>query len=86
VTARPEEHADLENRLQHHPPQSEAVAELHTAVRQGCLNLGHWLLDTLPAGRHRSLALTSLQETMMWANAAVACDQVILGVRPTDRA
>ena len=28
----------------------------------------------LPAGRHLSLAQTALQEALMWANAAVACD------------
>jgi hypothetical protein len=28
----------------------------------------------LPKGRHASLAQTALQEALMWANAAVACD------------
>lgn len=39
-----------------------------------------WLERNLPPGRHASLALTALEESMHWANAAVACDTVSDGV------
>lgn len=74
MPATTQEHVDLANRLAHHPPVSEAVAQLHAEVRLRVGELGHWLLDNVPDGRHRSLALTSVQEAMMWANAAIACD------------
>lgn len=69
-----QQHVDLGNRLAHHPPATEAIAELHAEVRARVGELAHWLLDNVPAGQHQSLALTAAQETMMWANAAVACD------------
>lgn len=73
MTATDQEHDDLENRLGYHPA-TPATGPVHAEVRSRLLDLGRWLLDNVPAGRHRSLALTAVQETMMWANAAVACD------------
>lgn len=65
---------EILNRFAFHPatevtgPQHDRVralfSELATEITQGLV----------PAGRHQSLALTSLQESMMWCNAAVACD------------
>lgn len=73
MTGTQQEHDDLDNRLGFHPA-TRATGRLHDAVRGEALAFGHWLLDNVPAGRHRELALTAVQEAMMWANAAVACD------------
>lgn len=64
---------ELENRFGYHPA-TPATGPVHDRVRNEFLMLARWLVDTIPAGRHQSLALTSLQESMMWSNAAVACD------------
>lgn len=74
MTATQAEHDDLQNRLSYHPPATPAIAEKHDQVRTLHLSLGHWILDNVPPGRHRSLALTAVQEAMIWSNAAVACD------------
>jgi hypothetical protein len=66
-------HEDVDNRFALHPP-TDRTGPKHNAVREQHRQLAHWILDNVPAGRQRSLALTALQESMMWANAAVACD------------
>lgn len=64
--------ADLSNRFAYHKPPDEATANLHSVVRGECLRVAAWLNDVLPEGREKSLAITHLEETMMWANAAIA--------------
>lgn len=49
-----------------------ATGPKHDEVRQRLRTLALWLLDDLPPCRERSLALTKLQEAMMFANAAIA--------------
>jgi len=62
---------DLTNRFAYHKP-SEAKAETHARVREGCLTLADWLNQVLPESREKSLAVTHLEEVMLWANAALA--------------
>jgi hypothetical protein len=63
---------DLELRFLYHPPASEDVRDLHAKVRAHCLDLARMLDFILPECRERSLAITHLEETMMWSNAAIA--------------
>jgi hypothetical protein len=64
---------DIENRFRYHPPTPETVAK-HEAIRSAIKTTAHFVAGQIPPGRHASLALTALQEAMMWANAAIACD------------
>jgi hypothetical protein len=64
---------DIENRFGFHPATAETGPQ-HDAVRAKFRALAHDLSCSLPNGRHQSLALTALQEAMMWSNAAIACD------------
>lgn len=64
---------DVKNRFAFHPA-TETTGPQHDALRADCLRLATKLQKTLPDGRHKSLALTALQEAMMWGNAAIACD------------
>jgi len=61
------------NRFEFHPA-TDATGWKHERAR----NLTHEVASNLSTlvsdGRHRSLMLTSLQEAMMWPNAAIACD------------
>lgn len=66
-------HNDWENRIGYHKPTKDIIP-MHVDVRSRILDLGHWLIDTLPDGREKSLALTHLQEASMWSNAAIACN------------
>lgn len=65
--------ADIEQRLSYHPASSPERQAQHEAVRAACKRLAHALDRIVPPGRHKALALTSVEESMHWANAAVAC-------------
>lgn len=63
---------DIENRFAFHPATTEEKRDAHTSVRQNCRVLADFLNDKLPEGREKSLAITHLEDTMMWANASLA--------------
>ena len=63
--------ADIVNRFSYHAPDADKV-KAHEFVRGLCRTLAAELDEELPAGREKSLALTKLEEAMMWANAAIA--------------
>ena len=44
----------------------------HSNVRFACREAAKLFLATVPAGREQSLAITKLEEAMMWANAGIA--------------
>jgi hypothetical protein len=66
------ESADLENRFGYHPPENDDRKVAHELVRERCLDLATAVLSLAPSSRERSLAVTSLEEAMFWANAAIA--------------
>lgn len=68
----------LSDRFAYHPADTEEKRVAHGNVRAMCRNLAEWLDVELPDSREKSLALTAVQEAMMWANAAVA-------IHPKDR-
>ena len=63
--------ADLDNMFGYHRATATSAPQ-HAEVRVQCLQLAHALNDLLPDGRDKSLAMTKLQETMHWANSAIA--------------
>ncbi len=64
--------ADIANRFQYHPADSDARKNAHEGVRIDCRTLADQLNDVLPEGREKALAMTKLEEVMFWANAAIA--------------
>lgn len=65
------DHGDLINRFSYHKPDGAKIV-LHADVRDRALDLALWLDTVLPDGREKSLAITHLEDAMMWANASVA--------------
>lgn len=63
---------DIRNRFAFHAATTEEKQDEHTSVRQNCHALALFLNDKLPEGREKSLAITHLEEVMMWGNAAIA--------------
>jgi hypothetical protein len=63
---------DLKHRFDYHPPRNQEVVEKHQDVRNHCHTLAQVLLDLIPDSREKSLAITKVEEVMMWANAAIA--------------
>lgn len=64
---------EILNRFRFHPA-TEVTGPMHDDVRTLFEGVAAVVLDRVPTGRHQSLALTALQEAMMWCNAAIACD------------
>lgn len=69
---------EIRRRLGFHPG-TELTAPLYQQNREEAIHLAEHFVHTCPPGRELALALTALQEALMWANAAVACDLAPLG-------
>ena len=61
----------LQHCLQHHFPDAGQMANIESN-RLECFNYGQAILRNCPPSRERSLALTKLEESLFWANAAIA--------------
>lgn len=66
------EKTDLENRFDYHPPRDDETRRNHEQVRAICLSAALDIDQLVPEGREKSLAVTKLEEAMMWANAGIA--------------
>ena len=73
-----QEMADLDKRFAYHKPVHDQP-ERYTHIRQAAGGLAHWLMSNCPASRELSLALTHLEETVMWANASIARNEPHVG-------
>lgn len=63
--------ADIDNRFTYHPPTPERV-KAHEAIRAAHKALALTIAEYVHPGREHSLALTNLEQSMFWANAAIA--------------
>jgi hypothetical protein len=58
-----------------HPPTDPRVTEALEAMAAATIALGDAIIDRVPVGREQSLALTNLEQTVMWARAGIARNQ-----------
>ena len=65
------EKAKAENNFSYHAPKGNQ-AERYENLRYGAKYLALNILNKCPDSRERSLALTKLEEAVMWANASIA--------------
>jgi hypothetical protein len=66
--------ADLENVFTYHAPFGNQTKR-YQVLRDTGKDLGKVILTCCPESRERSLAITKLREAVMWANAAIACNE-----------
>jgi len=64
--------ADLKNRFAYHAPKDEDTKIKHETIRDMCFVLAQNFNNLCPEGQEKSLAVTKVEEAMMWANAAIA--------------
>lgn len=63
--------ADLDKRFTYHSPKDDQPAR-YEAMREIARQFAQDICSFCPPSRERSLALTNLEEAVMWANAAIA--------------
>jgi len=63
--------ADINNRFMYHAPKP-GQNEKYISLRDQAGDLATEFLTLVPPSRERSLALTKLEEAVMWANAGIA--------------
>lgn len=61
----------IENNFSHHPPK-EGQPETYELIRGEAKKLAYIIDDNVPNSREKSLAMTNLEQTVFWANAAIA--------------
>lgn len=61
----------IANRFTYHPPKENQI-ERYNAIRAQGLKMAESIITLTPPGRERSIALTKLDELVMFMNAAVA--------------
>lgn len=62
---------ELKIRFTYHPPKGNQ-AEMYTDIRAIALTFAASINALAPESREKSLAMTKLEECVMWANAAIA--------------
>lgn len=66
--------AQIENSFVYHAPKTEQP-ERYEALRAQAKDLAYNLIRMVPPGRERALAITKLEESIMWANKGIACGE-----------
>lgn len=62
---------DLKNRFTYHAPSDDQRAK-YEALREVGLLMASMIESFCPTSRERSLAVTKVEEGVMWANASIA--------------
>lgn len=65
---------DVNNVFCYHAPHGDQ-ADRYVALREKAKELAVLIQTTTPDSREQSVALTNLQQTVMWANAAIAINE-----------
>lgn len=60
----------IEKNFTYHPPKGDQPQKYET-IRTEALNLAKFVNDLCPDSREKSLAMTKLEEVVMWANASI---------------
>ncbi|HMP91129.1 MAG TPA: hypothetical protein PJ991_13075 [Kiritimatiellia bacterium] len=65
------ENQAIENNLSHHAPKGDQ-AERYEKIRAKAKEFAYLIEDLSPKSREQSLAMINLEQSVMWANAAIA--------------
>ena len=63
--------AVIENNFKYHAPK-DGQNEKYELIRATAKTLAYLIDEDCPASREKSLAMTKLEESVMWANASIA--------------
>lgn len=63
--------ADLDKRFTYHAPKGDQP-DRYNKIRAVAKAMAQLIAEATPASREQSLAITKLEECVMWANSAIA--------------
>ncbi len=63
--------SELDVKFKYHSPKDDQPAR-YEAIRAKAKELATLIVETSPASREQSLAITNLEQAIMWANAGIA--------------
>jgi hypothetical protein len=63
---------EIEKRFTYHPPVTATQVARYEELRAKAKEFAYLICESCPDSREQSLALTKLEEAVMWANAAIA--------------
>lgn len=61
----------IENNFNYHSPKP-GQTEIYTEIREKAKELAYLIDEQVPNSREKALAMTNLEQAVMWANAGVA--------------
>ena len=61
----------LENNFMYHTPK-EGQPEKYNELREKAKELAYLMEELCPVSREKALAMTQLEQSLMWANASIA--------------
>jgi hypothetical protein len=76
ATVQGDDYARFERSLTNHTPTPEEV-EVIERIRERAKDVARLIIDKLPPSRERSLALTHLEDSTMWAVKAVVLQRFV---------
>lgn len=65
---------DIDNIFTYHKPFGSQPSR-YEQIRETAKELAAMILDACPESREKSLALTNVQQAVMWANASIAINE-----------
>ncbi len=65
---------DLDNFFTYHPPKKDQIPR-YEQLRTTAKDFAKLIIMNCPDSRERSLAITNLQQSVMWANASIAINE-----------
>ena len=63
---------EIENNFKYHQPKDDIQIDKYENIRNHGRDMGFVILNMSEPSREQSLALTKLEEAVMWANASIA--------------
>ena len=64
----------VENSFTYHAPKGDQP-DRYVKLRDTAKELAKMILELTPMSREQSLAITHLEDSIMWANKAIACNE-----------
>lgn len=66
-----EKNQQIENNFRYHSPK-EGQPEKYEVIRNSAKDFAYFIDQLCPNSREKSLAMTNLEQAVMWANASIA--------------